>query len=209
MKKNLHYDPRIGFFNQIASDWDSWHDLADLESNLSAIFDKFAIFPDETIVDVGCGTGNLTTSLLPRLGERGKIIALDISPEMLKLARAKCSDSRVAWFLSTADHIPAEDNTCDRVICFSAWPHFERAISVIQEIRRVLKPDGHCHILHVISRESVNSIHREAHPSVTMDTLLPVVQVAEQFKSECFMVEEAIDNADRYLLSVRKQENPL
>lgn len=209
MKQNLQDDPRIIFFNKIAGDWDSWHDLTDLKSELSGIFDKFAILPQERIVDVGCGTGNLTISLLPRLGERGRVIALDISPEMLKLARSKCADSRVAWFLAAADHIPAEDDFCDRVICFSAWPHFRDSASVIEEIKRVLKPGGSCHILHVISRESVNSIHSEAHPSVTMDILMPVDQVAVQFRSAGFIVEETIDDADRYLLSARKPASSL
>jgi len=42
--------------------------------------------PDETVLDVGCGTGNLTGALLARLSATGRVIAVDISPRMIEVA---------------------------------------------------------------------------------------------------------------------------
>ena len=209
MNSEIQGDPRIEFFDRIAGDWDGWHNLEELFANFASEFERFGIQLEETVVDVGCGTGNLTKALLSRLGESGKVVALDISPEMLKQAKAKCHDPRVTWFLTSADRIPVADNDCDRVICFSAWPHFQNAAAVIQEIRRILKPDGYCHVLHFISRKKVNSIHKEAHPSVKTDILIPADELAELFKKEGFVIEETVDNSDRYLLSAQNKDKSI
>jgi len=198
-------DPRIAFFDSIADAWDGWHDLALLASKLDAEFDGFGIRDAETVLDVGCGTGNLTRALLGRLGPDGRVIALDISPVMLERARQKIADPRVAWIRAPANRIPVAEAACDRVLCFSAWPHFEQREKVVSEFFRVLRPGGCVHILHLISRDEVNRVHGQAHPSVRADLLAPVREVATLFEQGGFVVRSTTDNACRYLLTVQKE----
>lgn len=198
-------DTRQTFFDSIADAWDGWHDLPALTAKLADAFERFVIRPDEHVVDVGCGTGNLTLALLARLGPRGRVTALDISPAMLMRAAQKTTDTRVSWHEASADRLPLPDAACDRCICFSAWPHFDRPDSVIAEFRRVLRPGGQVHILHLIAKEEVNRIHGEAHPSVHADRLPPVNDLADLFSANGFKALETEDNASRYLLSARKE----
>ncbi|MFO7936161.1 MAG: class I SAM-dependent methyltransferase [Kiritimatiellia bacterium] len=205
MKERVLNNPRVEFFDLISCEWDNRHHLNNLSADFESSFDEFGIHPEETVVDLGCGTGNMTIALLKHLNETGRVIALDISPGMLRRAQAKCSDSRALWFLSDAESMPMAKGTCDRVICFSAWPHFEDDSAVIREIRRVLKPGGQCHILHFISRKSVNSIHSEAHPSVISDVLPPVDELAGLFRENGFSIKETADNNKAYLLTALKK----
>lgn len=205
MIPNHSSDPRQPFFDTIAEAWDGWHDLAILTLQLNAAFERFGVQPSETVVDIGCGTGNLTQALLPHLGPDGAVVALDISPAMLQRAQGKITDARVTWCETSADRIPMADASCDRAICFSAWPHFEHPDAVIAEIRRVLRPGGHAHILHLISKEAVNRIHSEAHPSVHADHLAPVGEVAAQFQLGGFVVLETQDDAAGYRLTAQKR----
>ena len=198
-------DPRQSFFDNIADVWDGWHDLPALNARLAEFFERVGLQPDESVVDVGCGTGNLTLALLARLGPQGRVAALDISPAMLARAASKTTDERVTWHEAPADRIPLPNGTCDRILCFSAWPHFDRLDHVVAEFSRVLCPGGQAHILHLISKEEVNRIHSEAHPTVRADRLPPVDEVADLFRASGFTVIEAEDNASRYLLSVRKE----
>ena len=205
MTHNTDPNPRIGFFDTIADQWDGWHDLRELACNLDAILGKFAIDPGSTVVDAGCGTGNLAVSLLNGiLGPSGRIVAVDISEKMLALARRKVTDPRVTWHCGQADRLPLEDGAADHVICFSAWPHFHDSTAVTREFRRVLRTGGFLHILHLISRSEVNRIHAHAHPSVRADILAPAGETARLLEAHGFRVMDMTDDVKRYLITACK-----
>ncbi|MDD4102938.1 MAG: class I SAM-dependent methyltransferase [Kiritimatiellae bacterium] len=200
-------DPRIPFFNKIASAWDGWHDLPQVRQRLLGSLDRFSVRAGETVLDLGCGTGNLALALLERLGPEGRVLAADISPAMLEIAAAKTSDKRISWLLACAEKLPLAAHSCDRIICFSAWPHFRDPATVLAGFRRILRPDGHVHILHFISRHEVNRIHASASDhSVHSDLLPPVKEVAALFSSAGFAVTETADTDNLYLLTARLQD---
>ena len=88
------------------------------------------------MLDLGAGTGKLTT----RLVERGlDVIAVDPIPEMLDLLSSALPDTPA--LLGTAEEIPLPDDSIDAVLVAQAWHWFdpERAI---KEVARVLRPGG-------------------------------------------------------------------
>ena len=95
--------------------------------------------PDWTardVLDLGAGTGKLTT----RLVERGlNVIAVDPIAEMLELLRSALPETPA--LLGTAEHIPLPDNAVDAVLVAQAWHWFDpdRAVA---EVARVLRPGG-------------------------------------------------------------------
>ncbi|MFN6555210.1 class I SAM-dependent methyltransferase [Mycolicibacterium septicum] len=96
------------------------------------------LLPDgaRDVLDLGAGTGKLTT----RLVERGlDVIAVDPIPEMLELLSNSLPDTPA--LLGTAEEIPLADNSVDAVLVAQAWHWFdpERAV---KEVSRVLRPGG-------------------------------------------------------------------
>ncbi|MBU9763905.1 class I SAM-dependent methyltransferase [Mycobacterium sp. TNTM28] len=96
------------------------------------------LLPDgaHDVLDLGAGTGKLTT----RLVERGlDVKAVDPIPEMLELLSNSLPDTPA--LLGTAEEIPLADNSVDAVLVAQAWHWFdpERAA---KEISRVLRPGG-------------------------------------------------------------------
>ncbi|QZT63544.1 class I SAM-dependent methyltransferase [Mycolicibacterium austroafricanum] len=88
------------------------------------------------VLDLGAGTGKLTT----RLAERGlAVVAVDPIPEMLELLSTSLPDTPA--LLGTAEEIPLPDDSVDAVLVAQAWHWFdpERAI---KEVARVLRPGG-------------------------------------------------------------------
>ncbi|MFV8170524.1 class I SAM-dependent methyltransferase [Mycolicibacterium peregrinum] len=88
------------------------------------------------VLDLGAGTGKLTT----RLVERGlDVVAVDPIPEMLELLTNSLPDTPA--LLGTAEEIPLADNSVDAVLVAQAWHWFdpERAV---KEVSRVLRPGG-------------------------------------------------------------------
>ena len=101
------------------------------------------LLPDgaRDVLDLGAGTGKLTT----RLVERGlHVIAVDPIAELLDVLRKTLPDTPA--LSGTAEQIPLPDNSIDTVLVAQAWHWFdpERAAA---EIARVLRPGGRLGLL--------------------------------------------------------------
>ena len=99
----------------------------------------------ETVLDLGSGGGVDVFRASKLVGEKGKVIGLDATPEMIFRARetAKKHDyNNVEFRLGEIEHMPIESNTIDLVISncvLNLVPDKELAF---KEIHRVLKPGG-------------------------------------------------------------------
>lgn len=67
------------------------------------VLDRLPLVGDERILDAGCGSGRVTEGLLERLGDRGRVIALDGSPAMVNAAR-----ERLARFGDRVEYVVAD-----------------------------------------------------------------------------------------------------
>ena len=88
------------------------------------------------VLDLGAGTGKLTT----RLVERGlDVVAVDPVPDMLEVLRASLPETPALE--GTAEEIPLDDNSVDAVLVAQAW-HWVDPERAIPEVARVLRPGG-------------------------------------------------------------------
>ncbi|MBP7937643.1 MAG: arsenite methyltransferase [Phycisphaerae bacterium] len=105
--------------------------------------------PGETVVDLGCGGGLDVLLAAPKVGLTGKAIGIDMTPEMIELARKNAArsaggkmPSNVEFHLAQIDKLPLPDSSVDCVIsnCVINLAPDKRA--VFREVARVLKPGG-------------------------------------------------------------------
>ncbi|MEZ0340150.1 class I SAM-dependent methyltransferase [Mycobacterium sp. pV006] len=88
------------------------------------------------VLDLGAGTGKLTT----RLVERGLgVVAVDPIPEMLEVLSSSLPE--IPALLGTAEDIPLPDASVDAVLVAQAWHWFDPQ-RAIKEVARVLRPGG-------------------------------------------------------------------
>jgi ubiquinone/menaquinone biosynthesis C-methylase UbiE len=77
--------------------------------------------PGESILDVACGTGALTRMVAKSIGPNGRVVGLDLSPEMLAVARKITLDpssaAPIKWREGDVNTIPFENETFDIVFC--------------------------------------------------------------------------------------------
>lgn len=75
----------LKYFDDIAQKWDEIvkHDY----SKIDFVLDMLDMAEGDKVLDVGTGTGVLIPLLLKRVGDKGSITAIDISKEMLKVAK--------------------------------------------------------------------------------------------------------------------------
>lgn len=101
--------------------------------------------PGETVVDLGSGGGLDVFLAAAKVGPTGKAIGIDMTPEMLALARknaAKAGHKNVEFYESTIDSLPLPDASVDCVISNCVINLAPDKTAVFREIARVLKPGG-------------------------------------------------------------------
>jgi len=114
------------------------------------LVDQARIQPDQRILEIGCGTGNLAI-LTKRLHPGAEVIGIDPDPKAL--ARAQRKARREAIFVQLdrgfAEELPYPDASFDRVLSALMFHHLgpEEKEKTLDEARRVLKPGGSLHLL--------------------------------------------------------------
>jgi len=103
------------------------------------LIERLAPATGATVLDIACGPG--TVALL--LGKRvGRVIAADISPAMLELARAKPDAGSIEWIEAPAAPLPLGDASVDAITCQQGLQFFPDKVGALREMRRVMKPGG-------------------------------------------------------------------
>ena len=92
------------FFDQHAGKWDARQKPE--EGKLKRVVGSACIKKGNTVLDIGTGTGILLPYLAETTGHLGRIVALDISFEMLKRAKAKRIKETTNYVQAAAEHIP-------------------------------------------------------------------------------------------------------
>jgi len=109
------------------------------------LVDKVPVQNGGSVLDLCTGTGTLLTHLQAKVGPNGKIVGVDCSLGMLKVAREKTkSFANVYLVEADAGCLPFADGTFDAVTCSHAFYELkgETQERALQEIVRVLRPSG-------------------------------------------------------------------
>lgn len=116
-------------------------------ANSRMIVEMAKIKPGDKVLDVGCGTGDLTLTVENYVGMSGSAHGIDASPEGIDLARkkAKRSDSETVFEVGLIEKIPYPEATFDVVISRLVIHHLPEDLKRrgFVEIFQVLKPGGH------------------------------------------------------------------
>jgi ubiquinone/menaquinone biosynthesis C-methylase UbiE len=130
--------------------YDPLQRLLGMESVHRQLVDQARIQPDQRILEIGCGTGNLAI-LIKRLHPGAEVIGID--PDSKALARAQRKAGREALTVQLdrgfAEELPYPDASFDRVLSALMFHHLEteEKEKALDEARRVLKPGGSLHCL--------------------------------------------------------------
>jgi SAM-dependent methyltransferase len=100
-----------------------------------------ALNSGERVLDVGCGTGVVTRLAAEKTGSR--VAGLDLNPGMLAVARSVTrAEMSIDWHEASAETIPLPDEGFDVVLCQMSLQFVSDKPSAVQEMYRVLAPEG-------------------------------------------------------------------
>ena len=149
----------IEFFDRMAPQWDA--DMIRSDHIIHTILDNAGIGPGCRVLDVACGTG----VLFPDYLDRGvaSVTAVDISPEMVKIAQSKFPEANIRVVCGDVEKIPLTGRF-DAVMVYNAFPHFPDPENLIRVLSGKLEPGGSLTIAHGMSRASIDH-HHQGHAS--------------------------------------------
>ena len=101
--------------------------------------------PGQTILDLGCGAGFDTLLAAQRVGPNGKVIGIEMTPEMIVKARNNAETlglANVEFFQGEIESLPLPNSSVDLVISNGVFNLCPGKSKVLGEIFRVLKPGG-------------------------------------------------------------------
>lgn len=99
----------------------------------------------ETVLDLGCGGGFDAFLAAQRVGPKGRVIGLDMTPEMVEKAEANAKAgnyANVEFRVAEIEKLPSTDGSVDVVISNCVINHSPDKLAVFKEAYRVLKPGG-------------------------------------------------------------------
>jgi ubiquinone/menaquinone biosynthesis C-methylase UbiE len=127
------------------------------------LVDQARLRPADRVLDIGCGTGNLTLLVAKRYPS-ATVVGLDPDSAALDRARKKAARGRLmaTFAQGFAEELPYPDGSFDAVLCSLALHHVTEGcrIQVLREVSRVLRPGGHLHLLEMAAGDTVRPVNR-------------------------------------------------
>lgn len=145
----------IAFFDRAAANWDA--ELIRHDDVIGRILDGAGVREGTRVLDVACGTGVLIPDYLAR--KVASVTGVDISAEMIRIAREKFPQDHVRFLCSDVEELPAGE-LYDCVMVYNAFPHFPEPERLIRALLKHLAPGGTLTIAHGMSRAQIDDHHR-------------------------------------------------
>jgi len=190
------------YFNEKAESWDSYASERN-HSKLEKMIKRLDLNPGNTVLDIGTGTGVFLPYLLKIIGDSGQIVALDIAEKMLLQARKKGMRGHIHFLCANVEYIPLKAETCDAVVYYSSFPHFQDKLKALTETRRVLKKSGSIFICHTSGRSEINRIHMNV-PLLHHDRLPNSTDMTQLLKTAGFTGIRVEDKEETYFACGRR-----
>lgn len=124
----LQDGPSVYAFRQPAIDW------------IGYLLDSLALSGGEVVLDAGCGRGAYLPHIAQRLGTGGRLVGLDFSPHMIRLAMMQTPAVQV--LVGDVQSLPFADASFDVVLSAHMLYHVPDIRAALSEFRRVLRPAG-------------------------------------------------------------------
>lgn len=183
------------FFDEKAKNWDK--NVNCDNKKIEKIFNCANIKENIDVLDVGCGTGVLFNYYLRRNVK--SIKAIDISEEMIKIAKNKYSNSNIN--IECIDAYKYNNGKYDAIMLYDCFPHFDNQEEIIKHLSSLLKEEGYLTVAHSMSRKKLT----EHHKNVENISLDPIHEdELEKIMNKYGNVITKISNDDMFVVTMKK-----
>lgn len=157
---------------------------------------------DQVVADVGAGTGYFEVHLSRAVGASGRVLALDVDPNLVEHMKRRFHDAglnNVEARVLRHDDPGLEPGSVDRVLFVDLWHHLHDRVGYARKLRAALRPEGR---VLVIDRDAVSSYAPPVEMRISVETVIGELEAAgfsarvlPQALPRQFMVEGTVRSA--------------
>ena len=169
----------------------SWLDRTerDREENTSRAVELLDVAPGMVVADFGAGSGYYTERLAKEVGPSGRVLAVDIQPEMLELLGARIARlglTNVELVRSTEDDPRLPTGTVDLIVMVDVYHELGQPQIVLRRMKSALSPTGRIAILE----------YRKEDPAVPirLEHKMTVAEATAEFGAEGYQLARRVDS---------------
>lgn len=127
-------------WDKAVEDYDAFWERQ-LEPAQRRLLEMADLRPGERVLDVACGSGQITAPAAERVEPEGKVVGVDISQKMIDRARERLG-SGVRFERAGAEDLGEEESSFDAVLCSLGLMYVPDPLGAVREMHRVLRPGG-------------------------------------------------------------------
>jgi ubiquinone/menaquinone biosynthesis C-methylase UbiE len=143
-----HYkDGQRQQWDRVAAGWEKW--WRTIEDGAQHVNDRLVdlaeIVPGKRVLDIATGIGEPALSAASRVGSAGRVVATDISKQMLDIARIRASTAgltNIEFLESDAERLDYPDHSFDAILCRWGITSLPDYSNLLVRIKRMLTPNG-------------------------------------------------------------------
>ena len=160
----------------------------EIEEDVSTLIKNMEIKTDDTIADIGAGSGYHVFRMAP-LAENGLVYAVDIQPEMLEAIELKKGSKRVSnveTVLGSKKSINLPKNSLDKILLVDVYHEFSYPAEMVESIKNALKSNGQLFLIEYRGEDlsvPIKKIHK-----------MTEKQSIKEMEAAGFRLKENIDN---------------
>ena len=185
------------FFDKLAPEWDSAP--AEYETR-EKLINLMGLARNSVVADIGCGRGILFEHLLKT--NPARIIAVDISGEMIRLAKKLYGDKRLEYV--NGDFLDVPLPMLDAAVFFNSYPHFLDKEALAEKLPGILKKGSAMIIAHSLGKAEINGMHTGESVSKFSTPLENAEAEADKFQ-RFFKTDTLIDNNELYFIKMTRR----
>lgn len=172
----------------------------ELEELPETALDKIGIREGMTVADVGAGVGYFTIRIAKRVGDKGKVHAVDVQPEMLSILKQRAAKAGVKNIIpvlgSESDpKLPAA--SMDLILMVDVYHEFSQPQKMLSRLKDALKNDGRLILLEYRKEDP--------HIPVRSEHKMSIEEAKSELEAEGFRLEKVVRDLPRqHILIFRK-----
>lgn len=172
----------------------------EIEELPETALDKIGIKPDMTVADVGAGSGYFTVRLSRRVGPGGKVLAVDVQPEMLNILRRRLTTEKITnveTILGSESDPRLPDRALDLILLVDVYHEFSQPQTMLRKMKAALKDNGRLVLLEYRKEDP--------HIPIRSEHKMSVAEAKAEVEAEGYKLEKVLKDLPRqHILIFRK-----